>query len=238
MYPVINYIVTGEIGGFSGMYIIIIGAGKVGYFLAKRLTGNKHTVSIIDKNKLVCEETAREIEALVINGDGCDPKILEEAGISRADVIAAVTGDDEDNLIICQLAKERFSVQRTVGRVNNPDNEHTFSELGIDIPVDSTNIIAKIIEEEVSFSDFVTLMSFKRGKLAIVRVDLPEDSPVINKEIKDIILPENSVLVSILRGDDVIVPKGNTILKPGDDVVALTLIGNEPQLLNLLAGKL
>ncbi|MBN2831643.1 MAG: TrkA family potassium uptake protein [Candidatus Omnitrophica bacterium] len=220
------------------MYIIIIGAGKVGYFLAKRLTGSKHTVSIIDKNKLVCEETAREIEALVINGDGCDPKIMEEAGISRADVVAAVTGDDEDNLIICQLAKERFSVQRTVGRVNNPDNEHTFSELGIDIPVDATKVIAKIIEEEVSFSDFVTLMSFKRGKLAIVRVDLPEDSPVINKEVKDIILPENSVLVSILRGDDVIVPKGNTILKPGDDVVALTSIGNEPQLLSLLAGKL
>ncbi len=220
------------------MYIIIIGAGKVGYFLAKRLVHNKHTVSIVDKNKLVCEETAKEIEALVINGDGCDPKILEEAGISRADVVASVTGDDEDNLIICQLAKERFNIQRTVGRVNNPDNEHTFSELGIDIPVDSTKIIAKIIEEEVSFSDFVNLMSFKRGKLAIVRVDLPEDSPAINKEVKDIVLPKDSVLVSILRGEEVIVPRGDTILKPGDDVVALTLVGNEPQLLSLLAGKL
>ncbi len=220
------------------MYIIIVGAGKIGYFLAKRLVGNKHTVSIVDKNKLICEETAKDIDALVINGDGCDPRILEEAGISRADVVAAVTGDDEDNLIVCQLAKERFNIQRTVGRVNNPDNEHTFSELGIDVPVDSTKIIAKIIEEEVSFSDFVNLMSFKRGKLAIVRVDLPEDSPVINKEIKDILLPQDSVLVSILRGEEVIVPKGNTVLKPGDDVVALTLIGNEPQLLNLLAGKL
>lgn len=220
------------------MYIIIIGAGKVGYFLAKRLVNNKHTVSIIDKNKFTCEEAAKEIEALVINGDGCDPRILEEAGILRADVVAAVTGDDEDNLIVCQLAKERFNIRRTVGRVNNPDNEHTFSELGIDVPVDSTKIIAKIIEEEVSFSDFVNLMSFKRGKLAIVRVDLPEDSPVINKEIKDIILPKDSVLVSILRGEEVIVPKGDTILKSGDDVVALTLVGNEPQLLNLLAGKL
>lgn len=220
------------------MYILIIGAGKVGYFLAKRLTANKHTVSIVDKNRDICEEAAKEIEALVVNGDGCDPKILEEAGVLRADVVAAVTGDDEDNLIICQLAKERFKIQRTVGRVNNPDNEHTFSELGIDIPVDATKIISKIIEEEVSFSDFVTLMSFKRGKLAIVRVDLPEDSPVINKEVKDILLPEDSVLVSILRGDDVIVPKGNTVLLPGDDVVALTIIGNEPQLLNLLAGKL
>jgi trk system potassium uptake protein TrkA len=220
------------------MYILIVGAGKIGYFLAKRLCQSKHTVSIIDKEKLVCEEIAREIEALIINGDGCDPRILEEAGIERADVVAAVTGDDEDNLIICQLAKERFSVRRTVGRVNNPDNEHTFAELGIDVPVDSTKIIAKVIEEEVSFSDFVNLMSFKRGKLAIVRVDLPTDSPVINKEIKDIALPQDSVLVSVVRGEEVIVPKGTTVLKPGDDVIALTLVGNEPQLLNLLVGKL
>jgi len=220
------------------MYIVIVGAGKVGYFLAKRLCQSKHTVSIVDKDKLTCEEIAKELEALIIKGDGCDPRILEEAGIERADVVAAVTGDDEDNLIICQLAKERFNVQRTVGRVNNPDNEHTFSELGIDVPVDSTKIIAKVIEEEASFSDFVNLMSFKRGKLAIVRVDLPEDSPVINKEIKDIELPADSVLVSIVRGEEVIVPKGNTVLKPGDDVIALTLIGNEPQLLNLLVGKL
>ncbi|MEI6831215.1 MAG: NAD-binding protein [Candidatus Omnitrophota bacterium] len=220
------------------MYIIIIGAGKVGYFLAKRLCQGKHTVSIVDKDRVICEETAKELEILVINGDGCDPKILEEAGIKRADVLAAVTGDDEDNLIICQLAKETFHLQRTVGRVNNPDNEHTFSELGIDVPVDSTKIIAKIIEEEVSFSDFVNLMSFKRGKLAIVRVDLPDDSPVINKEVKDITLPQDAVLVSIVRGEEVILPKGNTVLKPGDDVIALTLIGNEPQLLSLLAGKL
>jgi trk system potassium uptake protein TrkA len=216
------------------MYIIIVGAGKVGYFLAKRLCESKHTVIIVEKEKALCEVVARELSALVIHGDGCDPRILEESGVARADVLAAVTGEDEDNLIICQLAKERFGVQRTVGRVNNPDNEHTFSELGIDAPVDST----KIIEEEVSFSDFVTLMSFKRGKLAIVRVDLPDDSPVINKQIQEVSLPENAVLVSILRGEEVIIPKGNTILKAGDDIIALTLIGNEPQLLNLLVGKL
>lgn len=220
------------------MYIVIVGAGKVGYFLAKRLCLNKHTVSIVEKDKQLCEETAKELEALVVNGDGCDPHILEEAGISRADVVAAVTGDDEDNLIICQLAKEIFKVKRAVGRVNNPDNEHTFSELGVDVPVDSTKIIAKIIEEEVSFSDFVNLMSFKRGKLAIVRLDLPSDSPVINKQIQDIQLPPDSVLVSIVRGEEVVVPKGNTVLKPGDDIIALTVVGNESQLLNLLVGKI
>ncbi len=220
------------------MYIVIVGAGKVGYFLAKRLCLNKHTVSIVEKDKQLCEEAAKELEALVINGDGCDPNILKEAGIARADVVAAVTGDDEDNLIICQLAKEIFKVKRAVGRVNNPDNEHTFSELGVDVPVDSTKIIAKIIEEEVSFSDFVNLMSFKRGKLAIVRIDLPNDSPVINKQIQDIQLPADSVLVSIVRGEEVIVPKGNTVLQSGDDIIALTVVGNESQLLNLLVGKI
>lgn len=220
------------------MYLVIVGAGKVGYFLAKRMLLNKHSVSIVDKDKTVCEEIAKQLDALVIHGDGCDPHILEEAELTRADVLAAVTGEDEDNLIICQLAKEKFNVHRTVARVNNPDNEHTFSKLGIDVPIDSTKIIAKIIEEEVSFSDFVNLMSFKRGKLSIVRVDLPEDSPVINKRVQDIKLPADSVLVSIVRGEEVIVPKGNTVLESGDDIISLTLIGNEPQLLNVLVGKL
>ncbi len=220
------------------MYIVIVGAGKVGYFLAKRMFEGKHTISIVDKDRQVCEEIAKQLEALVIHGDGCDPRILEEAGMNRADVLAAVTGDDEDNLIICQLAKEKFKIQRTVARVNNPDDEHTFSELGVDVPIDSTKIIAKIIEEEVSFSDFVNLMSFKRGKLSIVRVDLPSDSPVINQQIQDIRLPPDSVFVSIVRGEEVIVPKGDTVLKSGDDIIALTLVGNEPQLLNVLLGKL
>jgi trk system potassium uptake protein TrkA len=220
------------------MYIVIVGAGKVGYFLAKRLCQGKHGVSIVEKDKTTCEEIAKELEVLVIRGDGCDPLILEQAGAARADVVAAVTGDDEDNLIICQLAKELFHIQRTVGRVNNPQNEQTFSELGVDIPMNSTEVIAKIIEEEVSFSDFVSLLSFKRGKLAIVRVDLPKDSPVIDKQVKDIQWPENSVLLSILRREDVIVPRGDTVLRAGDDVIALTTVGNESQLSNLLAGKL
>ena len=220
------------------MFIIIVGAGKVGHFLAKRLLNDNHTVSIIDKDKAACEEIAKDTNALVINGDGCDSRYLEEAGISRADVVASVTGEDEDNLVICQLAKEKFSVSRTVGRVNDPKNEAIFNQLGVDVPIDATVILAKIIEEEVSFADFVNLMSFKRGKLAIVRVDLPSDSPVINKELQELQLPTDSVLVSIIRGDEVIVPKGNTVLKAGDDVIALTMIANEQQLLNYLVGKL
>lgn len=220
------------------MFIIIVGAGKVGYFLAKQLLKDKHTISIIERDKATCEHIAKESDILVIHGDGCDPKFLEDAGISRAEVVAAVTGDDEDNLIICQLAKEKFNISRTVARVNDPKNIHSFSELGVDIPVDSTAIIAKIIEEEVSFADFVNLLSFKRGKLAIVRVDLPEDSPVISKKIQELSLPASSVLVSIIRGEEVIIPKGDTELLARDDIIALTLVENEQQLLNYLIGKI
>ncbi|OGX31261.1 MAG: hypothetical protein A3G37_04580 [Omnitrophica WOR_2 bacterium RIFCSPLOWO2_12_FULL_46_30] len=220
------------------MYIIIVGAGKVGHFLARRLLADKHTVVVIEKDNSACEELARDLSGLVIHGDGCDPKYLEEAGISRADVVASVTGDDEDNLVISQLAKEKFKVSRTVARINDPRNEQVFSRLGVDVPIDATAILAKIIEEEVSFADFVNLMSFKRGKLAIVRVDLPADSPVINKQLQELQLPADSVLVSIIRGNEVIVPKGNTVLLAQDDIIALTLLQNEQQLLSYLIGKI
>jgi trk system potassium uptake protein TrkA len=220
------------------MYIIIVGAGNVGYYLAKRLRQDEHTVAIVEKDSRVCSRISQNLDVLVINGDGCQPRFLQEAGAARADVLAAVTGRDEDNIIICQIAKETFKVARTVARVNDPDNEHTFGELGVDVPVDSTAIIAKIVEEEVSFADFVNLMTFKRGKLAIVRVDLPEGSPVVNKKVMDIQLPSDSVLVSIIRGEEIIVPKGDTVLLPRDDIVALTAIENEQQLLLALVGKL
>jgi len=220
------------------MYIVIVGGSKVGHFLAKRLLDNKHIVVLIEQNKDICDEIAKELNIAVITGDGCDPHYLEEAGIARADVVAAVTGNDEDNLVICQLAKEKFHVGRTVARVNDPRNAHIFSELGVDVPIDATEIIAKIIEEEVSFADVVSLLSFNRGKLAIVRIDLPEDSPVINKMLKDITLPQDSVLVSIIRAEEIIVPKGDTVLQANDDIIALTLVENKQHLLQFLLGKI
>ena len=220
------------------MYIIIVGGGRIGFFLAKRLRKDKHVVVIVEKNAETAEEITRELDAIVIHGDGCEPTVLEQAGVGRAHVVAAVTGYDEDNFIICQIAKEQFKVSRTVGRVNDPENERAFNELGIDVPVGATAILAKIIEEEVSFSDFVDLFSFKRGKLALIRVDLPESSPIINKKLQDLKLPPNSVLVSVIRGDEIIVPKGDTVLNPMDDVIALTLVENKQQLLNYLIGKI
>jgi len=219
------------------MYILITGGGNVGFYLAKRLLNNNHTVALIEKNKELCEEIAKEQNILIVNGDACDPAFLEEAGAKRADVVAAVTGDDEDNLIICQLAKNVFNVSRTVARVNNSKNTRIFSELGVDVPIDETALIATIIEEEASFEDIVKLMTFKRGKLSIVRVDLTDESPVVGKRVMEIQLPEDSVLVSIVRGEEVIIPKGDTVLKVRDDIIALATIENEGKLLDMLLGE-
>ena len=165
-------------------------------------------------------------------------KVLEDAGVVRADVLVAVTGSDANNLVACQLAKQFFRIKRTLARVNDPQNERSFSQLGVDVPINSTSILTKIIEEEATLSDLVTLFSFKRGKLSIIRVSLTEDSPVVFKSLQEIKIPANSVLISILRGNEVIIPKGTTILKPQDDVVALTTIENERELFNLMVGKI
>ncbi|MFH1847952.1 MAG: TrkA family potassium uptake protein [Candidatus Omnitrophota bacterium] len=218
------------------MYILIAGGGNVGRSLAKKLMAGKHTVVLIEKDKDACIKIARELDTLVINGDACDPKSLEDGGVKRADVVAAVTGQDENNFIICQLAKEVFDVSRTVARVNDSKNARTFSQLEIDVPVDATSILATAIEEEASFEDIVTLMTFKRGKLSIVRVDLTENSPANGKKVMDLQLPQGCVLVSILRGDEVIVPKGDTVLKSRDDIIAIALRENERKFVELLLG--
>ncbi|MFA4842981.1 MAG: NAD-binding protein [Candidatus Omnitrophota bacterium] len=219
------------------MYILIAGGGNVGFCLAKKLIADKNSVAVIDINKERCEKIAMDNRILVINGDACDPKSLEEAGVKKADVVAAVTGDDEDNLIICQLSKSVFNVSRTVARVNNSENTHTFSELGVDVPIDETALIATAIEEEASFEDIIKLMTFKRGKLSIVRIDLTRESPVVGKMVKDIVLPVDSVLVSIVRGENVIIPKGDTIFKERDDIIAISTIENERKVLEALLGE-
>ncbi len=220
------------------MNIILIGGGGVGYFLAKSLIRDHHNCVVIEKDLLICQKIATELGISVINGDGCESKVLEDAGIARADVLAAVTGSDADNLVACQLAKQFFRIKRTVARVNDPQNEKPFSQLGVDVPINGTLILTKIIEEEATLSDLVTLFSFKKGKLSLIRVSLNSKSPVVKKRLKDIKLPSNSVLVSILRGNEVIVPIGTTILEPYDDVIALTTIENERELFDLLVGKI
>ena len=219
------------------MNIIIVGGGNVGYYLAKRL-GERNYVVLIEKNPEIGKSLANNTDVLVIQGVGCDPDVMREAGIKKADVVAAVTGSDEDNLIICQLAKDIFKVKRTVARVNDPKNEKIFNQLGVDVAIDSTAIRAKVIEDEIRWEDFINLLTFKKGKLSILRIDLPEDSPALNKQIKDIELPPDSVLVAVMRDGEILIPKGNLVLKKKDEVIAITKIENESLLFKSLIGKI
>ncbi|HOK56657.1 MAG TPA: NAD-binding protein [bacterium] len=218
------------------MNIIIVGGGNVGYYLSEKLSDN-HYVVLIEKETKISEKIAEKLNCLVITGDGCDPEVLKNAGIKKADCLAAVTGSDEDNLVICQIAKEIFNVKRVVARVNNPKNEKTFYQLGVDVAISGTSLIAKIIEEEVNWEDFITLFTFKKGKLSILRIDLPEKSPVLGKKINEINLPDDSVIVAVMRGDDLFIPKSDFTFKENDEVIAITKVENENLLLNSLIGE-
>ncbi|MBS3908646.1 MAG: NAD-binding protein [Actinobacteria bacterium] len=219
------------------MYIIIGGGGKVGSGLARKLGKKGHAVVVLEKNREKCARIAEDNEdVLVVNGDACDVRYLEEAGADRADVLAAVTGDDDDNLVMCQLASEGFNIAKTVARVNDPRNERIFHALGINA-LSSTTIITKLIEEEATLGDIITLQALKKGNLVLVEMDLPSDVPIDGKKVMDIKLPKEIVLVSIIRGDDVIIPRGNTTIQAGDSVIALTTPDREQALRDILTGK-
>ena len=218
------------------MNIIIVGGGNVGYHLAERLSNNNYIV-LIEKEIDVGKKLAGSRNILVIQGDGCNPNVLKQAGVSKTDVVAAVTGNDVDNLVICQIAKDVFKVKRTVAKVNEPKNEKIFYQLGVDVAIDSASIIAKVIEDEVSWEDIITLFTFKKGNLSVVRVDLPENSPAINIPLNEIDVPGDSVIVGVIRNGDIIIPKGNFILKVKDEVIAITKVENESSLFRALVGE-
>jgi trk system potassium uptake protein TrkA len=221
------------------VFIIIAGAGKLGILLAKKLKEDKHQITIIDRSESVCHGLAEELkDVLIIEGDATDPEILKEAKVEKADVLVSTTPFDADNIIICNIAKEGFSIKRTVSRVNNPEHLLLYKYMGVDIPIDSTSILARIVEEEASFSDVMSLLRIKKGRLSVARVDIPENSPVVNKTLKDISLPANSVLISIIRGPEIIIPSGVTKILAGDEVIAATLIDNEKHLVRSLIGKI
>ncbi len=220
------------------MYIVIVGAGNIGFFLAKKLIADKYQVCCIEKRGDRADFIAQTSSIPVLQGRATDLQILKDARIEKADTFVALTSEDEANIVSCQIAKEMFNVKRTVAKVNNPQYLKVFSHLGIDIPIDSTAILSRIVEEEASFNDFMNLLSIKKGKLSITRVDLSEESPVVNRKVKDIKLPPDTVLVSILRGDQVIVPKGDTVLLMGDEVLAITNIQREKELIEVLLGNI
>lgn len=215
------------------IYIVISGGGMVGAFLAQNLS-DKHTVVIIEKSAERCEKLATNSRAMVINGDACDLRTQQEARVEKADVFTAVTGDDDDNLVACQLAKTSFNTPRTVARVNNPKNEHIFNLMGIDA-ISSTTVISHLIEEETTIGDIITLHMLKKDKVAIVEVDIPSaNCNSCGKAIKDLGLPEGCVLVSLVRDDEAIIPYGNTVIQAGDSVIAVTSVEKEETLKKIL----
>src|SRR5581483_3638745 len=204
------------------MYIIVVGGGKVGYNLAKLLLAEGHELLLIEKDKPKAALLAREFGESLMEGNGSRVSVLREGGANRADVLVAVTGTDEDNLVICQVAKSVFKCPRTIARVNDPRNEALFSTLGIDATVSSTRLIDSLIEEQVKAEDMVIpLVTLRAGNVEIIEVDLSRSSQFMGKKVKEIQLPEGSIFISIIRGDEIIIPKGDTELTPGDKVIAL-----------------
>ncbi len=218
------------------MYIIVVGGGKVGYYLAKTLLGEGHEVLVVEKDRKKSERIAEELGSIVLRGDGCEASTLAEVGTNRADVVVAVTGDDEDNLVICQMAKKKFNVSRTVARINNPKNEHIFKLLGIDATVSSTNIIMSQIEQEIPQYALVHLLQLRHADLEIVEVKLGNNSPVVGKTLKGIPLPPDSVISIVVRDGSLVIPTGDTVLRAGDEVIALTKVAQEASLRHTLVG--
>jgi trk system potassium uptake protein TrkA len=204
------------------MYVIVAGGGKVGYYLTKALRSAGQEVTVIEKLRRRHDLLQEEFGDCALLGDACEVSTLDQAGAARADLVAAVTGDDEDNLVICQMAKRKFNVKRVIARINNPKNEVTFQMLGIDETVSSTKLIYSLIEQEVEIADLIPLAALRRGNLELVEVALTSSSPVANKPVRDFALPQNCTLAILVRGDKAEIIHGDTVLRGGDLIVAIT----------------
>jgi trk system potassium uptake protein TrkA len=204
------------------MYIILVGGGNVGIQLAKRFIARDHEVLLMEKDS----SQARRLGALlgdehVFHGDGCDLRVQKESGFGRADIVVAVTGEDEDNLIVCQLAKSRWGVKRVLARVNDPTHEEIFRDLGIDDTVSATSIIYNLIDQQVSADELVPIGSLHRGHVEVVESVLSPRSPLVGRRVRDIALPNGTFLVFLMRDGTGSPVTGDTILQSNDMIVAL-----------------
>jgi trk system potassium uptake protein TrkA len=218
------------------MYVIIVGGGKTGSQLAAQLLAEGHQVKVIEDRTQVLERLRQEMpEAAIISGDGSSPAVLEAAGIEQAEVLAAVTGDDEANLVITNLARFEFKVPRTIARVNNPKNAWLFDrQMGVDVALNQADILAKLIAEEMSLGDMMTLLKLRRGEYSIVEEKVHPEALVVGKTLREISLPPECVFVAVLRKNQLIVPHGDTTLQPVDEVIALVHASRLAELANLL----
>ncbi len=203
------------------MYIIVGGGGQIGYYVTKGLLAQGHEVLLLDKDPRRVQTLSDDLGSAVVRGDACEARTMEEAGGSRADIVIAVTGDDEDNLVICQMAKHRFHVRQTIARVNNPKNERTFARLGIDITISPTKSILRLIETEIPHHSIVPLLPLRRAGLEFVEVSVPPQSPALGKTLAQLQLPGECNVVLIVRGQEYILPTGDTAIQAEDQIFAL-----------------
>ena len=223
------------------MRIVIAGGGSVGKFIAEQLHKGGHEVLIIDNDPAVVKRAlaAREPEGVPwFQADACELSELGRADLQHADVVAAVTGDDEDNLVISLLAKQEFAVPRVVARVNNPKNEWMFNQMwGVDVAVSTPHLITALVEEAVSVGSFVRLLSFEGGKAKLAEVTLAPGSPAADKEISELGLPRDSTVVAVVRNDRIVVPRGDTLIRVGDEVLVLVTTDSEDDVRLILTGS-
>ncbi len=203
------------------MFVLVIGGGKVGYYLTKELIGSGHEVVLMEKDKDRATQIADEVGSVVIAHDGCEGKYLAEAGANRADIVAAVTGDDEDNLVICQMAKHHFDVPRTIARVNNPKNESLFKHLGVDELISPTRMILGSIEQDIPVHELLHLAALGEGELELIEAHLQAGSPAIGRATKDLTMPEGCSLFAVIRNGKATPLRPDTILAEGDKVIAI-----------------
>lgn len=212
------------------MYIIVGGGGDVGYYLTRYLLQQGHEILLLEKENRRFQTLSEELGQSVLKGDACEARTMEEAGARRADAVIAVTGEDEDNLVICQMAKKRFNVARTIARLNNPKHEELFQRLGIDVTVSPTKAILSLIESELPGQRFVLLMNLKRAGLEIIQIVVPSLSPVVGKPLSQINLPRRSNLALIIRGDEPIIPSADVTIEANDEIYALVNREGEEEL--------
>ena len=220
------------------MYIVIIGGGQLGFYLARGLLDEGHEVALLEKDAKTCERVSQDISGICIRGDGCETATLEKMGTARAEMFIAVTGDDEDNLIACQLAKHKFNVPHTIARVRNPKNESLFKKLGIDVTVSSTRIILEHIEREVPSHQMAHLLTIQDKGLEIVEFRIPEGSGTVGRKLGELPLPKEAVLSLILRaGARPMTPNASTVIEAKDQIIAAVPPGNEDELRSALTGS-
>src|SRR3972149_722282 len=213
------------------MYIIVIGGGRVGYYLTKALLAEGHEVLVVEKNAGICEDIREELGSICLHGDGCEAATLAEAGTERAKMLIAVTGEDEDNLVACQVSKHKFNAPRTIARIRNPQNETLFKMLGIDVTISSTNVILEHIEQEVPTHSLTHLLSIEDSEQELVEVKIPAEAPNIGKAIREIRVPPETKLTLIIReGGESLFAVPNAILRAGDRIIALTTHATEERL--------